>query len=121
MLVLVLVRLAVAPLHVPLTGWAAGAIGNAVGMPVRVGAVGVRLELSGVALAFDDVRMKSDAFSASIHRISAIQGLFGRALRFDGAALRLDPSRGSGKPAPIPHPDTALEALDAALETVQRE
>ncbi|MEM8663183.1 MAG: AsmA-like C-terminal domain-containing protein [Pseudomonadota bacterium] len=113
-----LVRLAVAPLHVPATGWAASALANAAGMPVRVGAVGVRLELSGVALALRDVRLKSDVFSASIGTISVLQGLFGRSLRFDDAALRLDPSRGSGEPVPIPHPDTAIEALDKALQSI---
>ncbi|MEM9221467.1 MAG: hypothetical protein AAGB11_03570, partial [Pseudomonadota bacterium] len=113
-----LVRLVVAPVHLPLTGWVAGALTKAVGVPVRVGAVGVRLELSGIALAVDEVRLKSDVFSASVPRISVIQGFFGRTVRFDGPALRLDPSRGSGEPVPIPHPDHAIAALDAALSGV---
>lgn len=120
-MVALLVRLAVAPLHLPLSGWAVDALSKALDTPVHVGAVGVRLELGGVAIALDGVRLRKEAYSASIERISVLQSLFGKSVRLDGAAVRLDPSRGEPGAFSMPHPDAAIVALDGALAGVAGE
>lgn len=120
LLVLLLVRVTVAPLHLPVRGMAVDALTKALKMPVHVGAVGVRLETGGLAVTLDDVRLRSNAFSASIERISLLQG-FRRAVRLDGAAMRLDPSQGDPAPLAVPHPDVAITGLEAGLATLLRD
>ncbi|GAB5376212.1 MAG: hypothetical protein AcusKO_26740 [Acuticoccus sp.] len=121
LVVVVLVRLVVAPLHLPLRGVAVDALTKALRMPVHVGALGVRLETGGLAVTLDDVRVRSDAFSASIERISLLQGLFGRSVRLENPAMRLDPSRGEPQPLAVPHPDRAVAGLDDALRNLLAE
>lgn len=110
-----LVRLAVAPLHLPLSGMVSDAFGRALGMPVHVDAVGVRLSPSGITVTLSDVRLRAPAVSASIERISMVQGLSGKSVRLDNAAMRVDPSQGEAQPFAVPHPDEAIVGFDAAL------
>ncbi len=114
--VALLVRLAVAPLHLPLSGLAVDALTKALGTPVHVGGVGVQLTGGGLSIALDDVRLRGEAVSASIGRISVVQGLDGRSVALHGAALRLDPSQGEPQALVVPHPDAAIAALDQALK-----
>lgn len=114
--VALLVRLAVAPLHLPLSGMAVDALTKALGTPVHVGAVGVQITGGGVLVALDDVRLRTEAVSATIERISVVQGLGGRSVWLDKAALRLDPSQGEPQSFAVPHPDAAIVALDQALQ-----
>ena len=106
-----MVRLLVAPLHLPFAGWAASMLTDVAGTPVRVERVGVRLKLSGLALTLSDVRLRTTAYSASIGEISVLNGLFFRSIHLDNAALRFDPSLGETKPIVLPHPDDAIAGL----------
>ena len=117
-LVLGLVRISVAPVHVPLSGWIAKRLTDALGTPVYMGPVGVKLELGAVALTVDEVRLRTEIYSASVERISVLQGFLGRSIRLDAPAVRLDPSQGTPGKAPVPHPDDAIAALDAGLAAV---
>ena len=51
-----LVRITVAPLHLPVRGMVANAFAEALGTPVHVEGVGVRLSLSGIVVTLEDVR-----------------------------------------------------------------
>ncbi|MEM7694977.1 MAG: AsmA-like C-terminal region-containing protein [Pseudomonadota bacterium] len=114
----VVVRISVAPLTLPLSGLIAGRVEAAVGAPVHIGAIGVRLEWGAVALTMDGARVRVDGASVSVGRINVLQSLTGRHVRLDGLAARLDPTLGGGEAMALPHPDTMLAGLDGALRTL---
>ncbi len=117
-IVFALVRVSVTPVRIPVSGWIAERLTSALGTPVFLGPVGVKLEFGAVALTVDDVRVRTDLYSASIDRISVLQGFTGRSVRLEGPAIRVDPSHGEREPAPVPHPDAAIEALDGGLSAI---
>ncbi|WMS42536.1 AsmA-like C-terminal region-containing protein [Acuticoccus sp. MNP-M23] len=117
--VFAVVRVSLSPVSIPVSGWIAERLTSALGAPVFLGPVGVQLEFGAVALTVDDVRVRTDVYSASIQRISVLQGFTGRSVRLKGPAVRLDPSQGqTGSPPPVPHPDAAIQALDAGLGAI---
>ncbi|MEM8854539.1 MAG: DUF3971 domain-containing protein [Pseudomonadota bacterium] len=113
--VALLVRVSVAPLALPMTGWAEAKIAEATGGTGRVGAVGVRLGLGSVSLVATDVRLRQQNVSAALPRVTITLGVSGRTVAVDGLRVTLDPNGGGKRPGGMPAPTVLLANLDKGL------
>lgn len=113
--VAVLVRVSVAPLLLPMTGWAEGKIAEATGGTGRVGAMGVQIGFGSVSFVATDVRVRQEHVSAALPRVTVTIGFSGRTVSVDGLRLTLDPKGSRDGPAGMPPPTVLLGNLDKGL------
>ncbi|MBJ3774790.1 AsmA-like C-terminal domain-containing protein [Acuticoccus mangrovi] len=116
-IVLVVLRLVVAPLSLPLVSTVEQAIAERTGVAVTIDDIAMRLGLGVLKVDISGLRTRQDRMSASIGRITVRQGLFGRTLAIARPTVRLDPS-GGGDRGPLPRPVDAIAGLEKALAAI---